>query len=136
VTEINLPSSLHNPGDKAGISEFDQVERAARRRNLIIATGIGIVLIVAITLMCGLFSKAGPRHADVGSCMTGASADTLQVVDCSSTAAHLKVVGRLNISSEPSNTQMIQDCAPWPTTVAGYYDAGNHFLLCLASLGR
>ncbi len=136
MTEVNPLFTLPGQPDAAGISEFDQVERAARRRRLIIWVGVSVVLVFAIVLVCGVFGKSGPQNARVGSCMSLNSGDSVQVVDCSSSAAHLKVVGRLSISSRPFDSQLTQDCAPWPTTIGAYYDADHHFVLCLASLGR
>jgi hypothetical protein len=102
---------------------------------MIICGGIVGVVVIAVVLVCGAFGKSGPRKAVVGSCMSG-FAETLQVVDCSSTNAHLTVVGRLSTAGEPSDPTLRQACAPWPSTLFGYYDARNHFVLCIASRGQ
>jgi hypothetical protein len=116
------------------VSEFDLVELAARRRNRIIARGIGAVL-VAIVIMCGVIVIAANRDAKVGSCVALHTLDTLQVVDCSSTNAHMKVVGRVSAPTEPSDIEISEDCVPWHTTF-GFYQAADHSVLCVVSLGR
>jgi hypothetical protein len=96
---------------------------------------IAVALIVVIGAPIAYFaSQDDPSAASVGDCMTGQTAETLEIVDCTDATAEWVVVGRLSDKTEAQFTDTA--CEAFPTTEFSYWEGREGeagFILCLAA---
>jgi len=103
---------------------------AQKRPRTLLRVGIGLVVVVIAVVVYLVLHHNSPDNASVGNCMSGVTADTLKITDCSNSDAKWTVVGKVTTKKEPSAADAATDCTPFPTAGADYYKDG--YVLCLA----
>ncbi len=121
----------------AGPPPYGQVPpppKKSKAKRLLLTGGIVVVVLIVLGIVVSIFTKNDPDNANVGSCMTGQTADTLKITDCTNSNANWTVVGKVTTKSEPDSATAGKDCDPWPAAQADFYkgDSSGGYVLCLA----
>jgi hypothetical protein len=94
---------------------------------------IGIVVAVVVFGVAIWLGMDEPARAKVGDCVSGTSAEELQIVECASPQAEWKVVGRVE---DKAQTEMSSACQAFQNAERAYWQGEqgkNGLVLCLAA---
>jgi hypothetical protein len=109
-----------------------------RRGRRIVALVVLLVVVVGIVIAALSASGSNTDSAAVNDCVTKPDNDNIKVVDCGSSDASLKVVGKVeNKTQADVSLNSAAICKPFPTATNAYWKgkigkAG--YVLCLAPL--
>ncbi|MGH3728104.1 MAG: LppU/SCO3897 family protein [Micromonosporaceae bacterium] len=73
---------------------------APKQKSKVLRVVIGLALAVVVFGVALYFAQSEPGNAKVGDCVSGTSAEELEIVECSAPEAESKVVGRVENKSE------------------------------------
>ena len=112
--------------------------RAGKRRQLIL---LAILLVLSAACFVGIWfaTRSQATNAKVGDCMHQTAPDEIKIVDCSSSDADFKVVGRVEGKEQIESTISITSvCDQWKDQTTNTYWQGERgkkgTVLCLSKL--
>lgn len=109
-----------------------------RRGRRIVALIVLVLIVIGIVITALSTGGSGADSAAVNDCVTKPNNDNINVVDCGSSDASLKVVGKVeNKTQAEVSLNSAAICKPFPTATNAYWKgkigkAG--YVLCLAPL--
>jgi hypothetical protein len=104
-----------------------------------VVTSLVVAAVVGLAGLAWKYISGAPETAEVGSCLTGQSADALKTVDCGEPTAEHKVVGKLDGWSEADFEASDNPCPAFPTAENFYWEGkkgGVGYVLCLEPIAK
>jgi len=107
-----------------------QAKRGSKLRRALIGI-VAVVVALGVAIWLGMDE---PARAKVGDCVSGTSAEELQIVECTSAEAEWKVVGRVE---DKAQTEMSTACQAFQSAEQAYWQGEpgkDGLVLCLAGV--
>lgn len=98
---------------------------------------LGILVVVGIGLAFAVYRASGATAPKVGDCIDHVQGNEIKVVECTSAAVDMTVVGVVGNQTE-AQFDNDESCAMYPNADSSYFEAGgrgvtNGYVLCLQS---
>jgi hypothetical protein len=114
-----------------------------RGRTRLIISLVSVVVVVVAVIVTLITSRSNPSHANVGDCLKGSAitsttaqdASDVKIVDCASSDAKYKVVGKVDNKTKAEFTSSQNPCTAFPSATSALWGQTNGdkgYILCLA----